>query len=324
MVWYHRSSYGISNGNRDSADALFRRCGGRAAHHRAAERLNIQQPYLSQLIKSMEEEIGARLFHRRPRGVDLTAPGQAFFEHAKATLAEYDRTIQSTKRAARGEEGRITVGVMPTAPFHPFVPSVIRSFRAAHPHVAITLDECLRQEALDRLRRDDMDVAFMRTPLTEFEGLAVKPLLSEPMLVALPADHRLSRSRRGRDALELKDLANETFIIFAREKGPAIYEATLSACLKAGFSPRLGQEAPRITSALNLVAAGLGICIVPESMRRMVLDGISYRLLEAPELPTAVLNLCFRRGEASPVVRRFIDLVAQSTKEPKAGMISSG
>lgn len=282
---------------------------------RAAERLNIQQPYLSQLINGMEKEIGARLFHRRPRGVDLTAPGQVFYEHVKITLAEYDRAIQSTKRAARGEEGRITVGVMPTAPFHPFVPSVIRAFRAAHPHVSLTLDECLRQEALDRLRRDDMDVAFMRTPQTEFEGLTVKPLLSEPMLVALPAGHRLSGVRSGQDALGLKDLAAETFIIFAREKGPAMYDATISACLKAGFSPMPGQEAPRITSALNLVAAGLGICIVPQSMRRMALDGISYRSLEGPELPTAVLNLCFRRGEAAPVVRRFIDLVSQSAKQ---------
>lgn len=278
---------------------------------RAAERLDIQQPYLSQVIKSLEREIGVQLFHRRARGVELTAAGQIYFERSKATLSEYDRAIVSTQRAARGEEGRISVGVMPTAPFHPLVPTVISSFRVGHPRVSITLDECLRQEALDRLRGEDMDVAFMRTPLTVFEGLTVKTLLVEPMQVALPKDHRLLRASRTPRSISIKELSDEIFIIFAREKGPAMYEATEAACLKAGFRPKIGQEAPRITSALNLVAAGLGVCIVPESMQRMQLHGIAYRPLKGPTRPTATLSLAFRSNDASPVLRRFVDHVTR-------------
>lgn len=283
---------------------------------RAAERLGMQQPPLSQLIKAIEHELGAQLLLRQARGVALTDAGRTLLGHARTMLAQYDRTLEETRAAARGEQGRIVVGVMPTAPFHPLVPSSIRAFRAAVPLVTLTLDECLRAEAIERLRDGRMDVAFLRAPLSELQELVVYPLLEEPMVVALPRDHPLGRSgRRGDGALSVKELAGETFIVYARQLGPAIYESTMAACLKAGFSPRLGQEAPRVTSALSLVAVGLGISLVPACMQRMALEGIVYRRLKGGAQPTVVLNLAARRGDPSAVVRRFLALVRRAARE---------
>lgn len=282
---------------------------------RAAERLGMQQPPLSQRIKAIETELDVQLFRRKARGVELTEAGRVFLDRARSTISQYDGAFEATRSAARGEQGRLSVGVMPTAPFHPFVPFAIRAFRGAFPHVSLTLDECLRKEALARLRDDQMDVAFMRAALDDSQDILDNPLLTEPMVVALPSDHAMARrERRGDGSIALKDLAGETFIIYARQLGPAFYEATMAACLKAGFSPRLGQEAPRITSALSLVAVGLGITLVPACMQLMTMDGITYRPLTGPSQPKAVLNLASRRGDQSPVVRNFVSLVRREAR----------
>ncbi|MBD0272556.1 MAG: LysR family transcriptional regulator [Acetobacteraceae bacterium] len=282
---------------------------------RAAERLGMQQPPLSQQIKAIERELDVQLFRRKARGVELTEAGRAFLDDARAILARVGQASDTARRTARGEQGRLCVGVTPTGPFHPFVPLVIRAFREAFPLVSLTLEECLKTELVERLRTGRMDVAFLRTPATDLDGLAVHPLLEERMVVALPSDHRPGRSGRGGgEALSFKDLANETFIVYARKDGPAIYDATIAACLKAGFSPRLGQEAPRITSALGLVAAGLGIAVVPASMRRMAMDGVAYRPLKGAAQPKAVLTLASRRGDPSAVVRHFLNLVRRDAK----------
>jgi DNA-binding transcriptional LysR family regulator len=281
---------------------------------RAAERLGMQQPPLSQRIKAIETELDVQLFRRKARGVELTEAGRVFLDRARAVIAQYDGAFVATRSAARGEQGHLCIGMMPTAPFHPFVPFVIRAFRAAFPLVSLTLDECLRKEALERLRDDRIDVAFMRANLDESENLLVNPLLIEPMVVALPSNHPMARRKCGSAPIVLKDLADETFIIYARQLGPAFYEATMAACLKAGFSPRLGQEAPRITSALSLVAVGLGITLVPACMKRMRMDGIAYRQLQGASQPKAVLNLASRRGDPSPVVRNFVNLVRRAAR----------
>jgi DNA-binding transcriptional LysR family regulator len=280
---------------------------------RAAERLGLQQPPLSQRIKAIETELNVQLFRRKARGIELTDAGRVFLDRARATIAQYDGAFEATRSAARGEQGRLCVGVVPTTPFHPFVPAAIRAFRAAFPLVSLTLDECLGKEALERLRDQQIDVAFLRAPV-EPPSLVVNPLLVEPMVVALPSDHALARGGRAGEALSVKDLAGETFIVYARTLGPAFYEATMAACLRAGFSPQLGQEAPRITSALSLVAVGLGISLVPASMERMAMDGIAYRRLKGNAQPKAVLNLASRRGDPSPVVRNFVNLTLRAAR----------
>jgi DNA-binding transcriptional LysR family regulator len=178
--------------------------------------------------------------------------------------------------------------------------------------VLVTLDECLRPELLGGLVADRLDVSFLRAALTPPDGLVIHPLLEEPMVIALPRGHRFAR--RGTRDVPLEALSGDAFVVYAREQGPAIYEALIAACHRAGFSPRMGQEAPRITSALGLVAAGLGVSLVPASVRRMKLDGLAYRPLAGASPPRIALTVAGRRGDPSAVVGHFLDLVRRAAR----------
>ena len=278
---------------------------------RAAERLGMQQPPLSQQIQALERELAVQLFRRKPRGVELTDAGHALLEDARAILAHVDHAFATTRRTARGEQGRIAIGFTSSAPFHPFVPRVIRAFREAYPLVALSLDESGTTELIEDLRNERVDAAFIRTPVADPMGITVNPLLEEAMLVALPATHPLAASET---ELPLAALAAETFIVYRRRSGPGLYDAIFAACHAAGFSPVVGQEAPRIVSTLNLVAAGLGIAVVPASLARMQMDGVIYRPLRASGQPRAPLLLATRRGDTGAVVRRFLDVVKRMAR----------
>lgn len=275
---------------------------------RAAERLGIQQPPLSQQIRALERELDVQLFRRKPRGVELTDAGTAFLERARAILDQVERAFATTRRTARGEQGRVVVGFTSSAPFHPFVPRVIRAFREMSPLVSLVFEESGSSELVQGLHNEDIDAAFIRSPVADVVGLVVRPLLEEDMLVALPAAHPFAGEAPD-NALPLAELANETFILYKRPGGPGLYDTIITACRGAGFSPRVGQEAPRIISTLNLVAAGLGVSIVPASLRRLQMDGVIYRRLSGSTALKAPLILACRPGENSAAVQRFIDLV---------------
>lgn len=283
---------------------------------RAAERLGIQQPPLSMQIRALEQELDAQLFRRQPRGVELTDAGLAFLERARVILDQVERAVATTRRTARGEEGRVVVGFTSSAPFHPFVPRALRAFREAAPLVSVVLEESGSSELVQGLYNEDIDAAFIRSPVADVVGLSVQPLLEEKMLVALPTGHIFARrSSFSRSVLlPLSELAKETFVLYKRPGGPGLYDTIIAACKTAGFSPRVGQEAPRIISTLNLVAAGIGVSIVPASLQRLQMDGIVYRKLEDMPQLTAPLILACRNGENAAAVQRFIDLV-RSTAE---------
>src|SRR5262249_29178678 len=286
---------------------------------RAAERLGMQQPPLSQQIRALERELDVQLFRRRPRGVELTDAGSARLAAGRAVVDHIEHGAAAARRTARGDQGRIAVGFTSSAPFHPFVPRIIRTYREAFPLVALTLEEGGTIELIDHLRDERIDVAFVRTAISDQEGLVVSPLLKEAMVLALPRAHDLAR--RTNKAVSLTALAEETFIVYRRHNGPGLYDAILSACTVAGFSPRVGQEAPRIVSTLNLVAAGLGISLVPESLQRMRMDGVVFRRIGGAAQPKAPLYLASRRGEASAAVRKFLALIKRS--RPSADAVSS-
>jgi len=282
---------------------------------RAAERLGMQQPPLSQQIKAIERELDVQLFRRKPRGVELTDAGRAFLNDALATLARLDRGIETTRRTARGEQGRICLGVTQTSPFHPFVPRVIRTFREAYPLVSITLEEGDSYELIEHLRNERIDAAFIRTPPADAEGLVISALLEEEMVAALPAGHVLAQSDgRADTALPLKALAGETFIGWGRPPLMGFHPPVIAACHAAGFNPRLGHMAPRLASTLNLVAVGLGISIVPSSLRRVQMDGLVYRRLKSPTRVKVPLMLASRRGDPSAVARHYLDVVKRAAK----------
>ena len=202
---------------------------------RAAERLGIQQPPLSMQIRALEQELDVQLFRRQPRGMELTDAGVAFLERARVILDQVDRALATTRRTARGEQGRVAVGFTSSAPFHPFVPRVIRAFREMSPLVSLVLEESGSSELVQGLNNEEIDAAFIRSPVADVVGLTVRPLLQEKMVVALPKGHPLAsagrkkKSAQNRTApLPLADLATETFILYKRPGGPGLYDDSVT------------------------------------------------------------------------------------------------
>lgn len=286
---------------------------------RAAERLGIQQPPLSQQIRVLEREVGAQLFRRLPRGVELTDAGRTLLEKVRLVLADVDLALDAARRTARGEQGGLVIGFTSSAAFHPLVASVVRLLRQTVPGVTLALREGNTSDLIGELRSERLDAAFVRSPVERPVGLVVEPLLAEEMLVALPDQHAIAErlaKRSGQGMLEgriaLAELAEETFILYRRPSGPGLYDSIIAACRAAGFSPRIGQEAPQMVSTLSLVAAGLGVSIIPASMARLETNGIAYaRLDDLPRL-TAPLHLAYREEKPSGALERFIDCVRRS------------
>lgn len=293
---------------------------------RAAERLSMQQPPLSQQIRALEEELGFELFVRLPRGVVLTAAGKAFAEDAESMLLSLQQAIGKASRIARGELGTISIGLTSSAAFHPLTTEVIRSFRSACPGVGVELAELNAAEIIERLASGQIQVAFLRKPVALHEGVAFELLADEPMVVVLPVGHPLlakaaplaakgaakgaakDRTKK-RTEVSLKALANEDFILVRRPGAPGMYADILAACSQAGFEPRIAREVPRMLSGINLVAAGLGITLVPASMQRYDQVGTVYCTLANPSKLSAPLHLAYPTALHNSAAARFIELV---------------
>jgi DNA-binding transcriptional LysR family regulator len=212
-----------------------------------------------------------------------------------------ERATMAARRAARGETGSLRVGFTSTATFNVVVPSAIRSFRRAYPDIDLTLEEANTTRLVTGLREGTLDAVFLRPGTSDTGELQLRRLSEEPMVVALPKRHSAARQQE----IDLARLKDDPFLLFPREVAPTIYDTVVDACRKAGFEPIIGQVAPHFTSIVNLVAAELGVSIVPASMMQVRVTGIAYRQI-AGQSPTTRLALAHRRGETSPVVRNFI------------------
>ncbi len=272
---------------------------------RAAARVGIGQPPLSQQIRDLETEIGAALFHRVPHGAELTEAGEAFITEARAALSAADRAKLAAQRAARGETGRLALGFTASAAFNPAVTGTIRSFRARWPDVALSLVEMNSNWLVEKLVRGEIDAAFIRPGLEDPEDVRMKRMADEPMLIALPANHPLAGKE---DRLELSRLAGEPFVLFPRTVGLSLYDDIRRACRDAGFELTVTQEAPQIPSVVNLVAAGLGVSIVPASIAKIAIDGVVFRPIDGPPL-IARLGIAVLKGQRSPIALNLVGLV---------------
>ena len=268
---------------------------------RAAAKVGIGQPPLSQQIKDLEREVGAALFHRLAHGAELTEAGKAFLAGVKEMPLIAERATKAARRAARGEKGSLRVGFTASATFNVVVPSTIRAFRGAYPDVDLTLEEDNTAPLITRLRGGTLDAAFLRPGTPGAEELQLRRLPEEPMVAALPKDHPAAALKK----VHLAILKDEPFLLFPREIAPTVYDTVVDACRKAGFEPVISQFAPHYSTIVNLVAAGLGVSTVPASMMQVRVTGVAYRPI-AGQSPTTRLALAFRRGETSPVVRNFI------------------
>jgi DNA-binding transcriptional LysR family regulator len=198
---------------------------------------------------------------------------------------------------------------------HPFVPAALLAFREVRPGVRIELDEAGTAELVEAMLQGRLDAAFVRSPVQSIQGLVVDPVLDEPMLAALPVGHRLART--GRSPLSLRVLGTEPFILYRRPAGPGLYDAIVAACRAAGFTPTVAQEAPRLPSTLSLVAAGLGITIVPASMERIAIPGVAFRSLQDYPGLSAPLHLALRRAGLSATAARFREMVRHLVSVPQ-------
>lgn len=276
----------------------------------AAHRLGIQQPPLTRQIKALEERLGVRLLRRLPRGVELTEAGRVMADEGAALLARLDHAVDAIRRAGRGEQGRIAVGYTSSAGFHPLLPDLIRTFRQRWPGIALVLEEFGTAELIEALRNERLDAALIRSPAADASGLVLEPVLEERMLVALPSGHPLAGRTRKR-AIPLSALADETFILYRRPAGPGLYDGIIAACMAAGFSPKVGQEAPRMLSTLSLVAAGLGVSIVPACMRRLDTENVVYLPIEESAGLVAPIKFAARKGDRSTALQHLRSLVRE-------------
>ena len=278
---------------------------------RAAERLGIGQPPLSLQIQRLEREVGAQLFRRLSRGVELTEAGELLFDNARQILAQVDRTCADVKRLARGELGHLRVGFAGATYFLSLVPAIIREYRGQHPDVTVSPEQSNTPSLVEGLLEGRVDVAFIRPPILSADELEVELLVKEDMVVALPCTHPLARSGA---PVSLSALAAETFILFPRSIGAGLYDMVTGACERAGFIPRLGQEAPQITSIVPMVGAGFGVSIVPRSTSQIQTDEVVYLPISG-DAPKAHISLAWRRHDRSPVVRSFLTVARRMARE---------
>ena len=268
---------------------------------RAAARLGIGQPPLSQQIRDLEGELGAPLFHRLPHGAELTEAGEAFLIEATSVMAAAERARVAAQRAARGEAGTLAIGLTASAAFHPIVTRTMRNFSRRYPKVQVRLAELNTMGLLDQLRREELDAIFLRPGLEELEVLNLHRLPDEPMIAAIPKAHPLAKAR----SITLAALATEPLILFPPAMGLSLYHEVLSACRSAGFEPITGQIAPQISTGLSLVTAELGIAIVPQSIAQIAVRGIAYRRI-TDIVPVARLALATRMGREPASLRNLI------------------
>ncbi|MDE2050516.1 MAG: LysR family transcriptional regulator [Gammaproteobacteria bacterium] len=269
---------------------------------RAAERLGISQPPLTQQVKALEAELGVTLLDRSAYRIELTDAGRIFAAEAARILGDARSAVQAARRAATGATGRVRVGFTESASFNSLVTATLRSFRSDYPAVEVSLEEHPSTDLILALRLGRIDTAFVRPPLPAQRGLTLHLLEKEPLVVAVPSGHALA----GRPQVDLAALAAETFILYPRAVRPGLADTVVAACEAAGFTPKVGQYAPQLSSTINLVAASLGISIVPESMRCLQALAVTYLPLSGEPLH-ALLGIAYRTDESSAVVHNFVD-----------------
>jgi DNA-binding transcriptional LysR family regulator len=277
---------------------------------RAATRLGMTQPPLSQSIAGLEAAIDVELFDRTRRQIRLTDAGQTFLDMARIAMAAVDMAVAAARDAAEGRRGRLRITYVGAASYA-VLPRLIAIYRERCPHVVIEMAERTAAGQIDALQRGEADVGLIRLPVHETGDLRFETIHSEPFLVALPERHPLAERR----AVALADLAKEAFVMFPAREAPAFHALIVTACLEAGFSLRITQEAMQMHAIVSMVAAGLGVALVPASLRHLNQPGVIYRPCDpAPPSLRAELALVWRRADPSSVVTAFLEVARYSVR----------
>jgi DNA-binding transcriptional LysR family regulator len=275
---------------------------------RAAERLHIAQPPLSQQIRQLEAEVGVALFERTSRRVRLTEAGQVFLEEVRPLLDGVGRAAERARRAGRGEVGWLSVGFVASAGYG-VLPDILRRFHERYPEVELSLIELHGGEQGAALRDGRIHVGFTRVPAAE-EGIVQEVVVEEPLLAALPSAHRLAT----RLAVRLDDLAGEPFIQFPAQSSSGYAEYVLGVCRGAGFTPNVVQKTGELATAVSLVVAGIGVSLVPAPVQNLRREGVVYRPVttDGHNSPTIGLTMMYRDADPSPVLPRFLAVTRET------------
>jgi len=272
---------------------------------RAAERLHITQPPLSQQIRLLEEDLGCRLLTRSRRQVKLTPAGEAFLHDARELLGELDRAVTTAQRIGTGKEGRLRINFVGSALLST-VPQVVQKFRLARPNVEIELREQSTDAQLHAVSSGTVDVGLVRPPIDDLPELRGQIALREKTVAALPTNHPLAQLSR----VSLGRLAAEPLVMFPRSQAPGFHDLLISSLASTSVTSRVVQYAPETTTIIGLVAAGIGVSLVPESVMRLDIGGVTYRPI--PSAPQSELLAIARADDDSILVRAFIDQVCDA------------
>jgi DNA-binding transcriptional LysR family regulator len=279
---------------------------GELHFRRAAERLHISQPPLSFHIKALELEVGTQLLNRNTRQVSLTEAGAAFLVRAKRILADVAEAAEEVKRISTGRAGSLRIGFTISTSFHPFFCDSVFRYRRAYPEVMVRLSESVSERQIDALLDERLDVGFLRGRFDQVAGLTMTVLTREALVLALHRSHPLAAKAR----ISTTSLRTEPFISYPANAGVGIYRQILALCERAGFEPRIIQEALEPSVIMGLVAAGLGVAIVPSSLQSIKIGDVVFVPLDDPEA-VATLYVAYRSNDDSPRVNAFADLVAR-------------
>jgi DNA-binding transcriptional LysR family regulator len=268
----------------------------------AAEKLHIAQPPLTKQIKKLEQDLGVELFHRTKRHVELTPAGQAFLVQAKSILAQVDQAADVARRVGRGEVGQLEIGYASSADLQ-VLPRVVPVFRSRFPGVRLRFRSIFLSDQVSALRNQQIDLGLVRLPGIIADDLIFESIITEALMVALPSDHRLAKGA----SVSLRQLAHERYIIFPRHFAPGLYDTITSAFQALGKSLNIVEEADHIQLNLSLIAMGDGLSLLPESLRCLRREGVTYLPLRPERLDTE-LGMVYRRDDDSPALTNFIEV----------------
>lgn len=270
---------------------------------RAAERLHMAQPPLSQQIRQLERELRVTLLTRSTRSVELTAAGRAFLGRTVQILDAVDDAREQARRIADGAEGRLVIGCVGSATYS-LLPQLVRALRKALPNVDLSVrGEMLAPAQLAALHAGEIDLGLLRPPVTDAD-ITVETIRRDRLLVALPAGHPCAE----RDELSVADLRDEDFIGHAGRGRSRMSALVTALCTDAGFAPRIRHEVEETSTLVTLVAAGLGVAVVPEPTAELDITGVCYR----PLLPTSNsidLLAAYPSARASPLITNVLEVL---------------
>ncbi len=268
---------------------------------RAAEEIHLSQPALSVQIRALEDAIKAPLFVRNRRRTTLTPAGELLREDARDILARIEVAGMRAQRAERGQVGIIRIGLISTAAAL-LVPPVLVEFRKIYPEVVFDLENILTAKQIGHLQDRRLDIGFVRMPIVA-DGIELTPIHSEPFIVVLPTSHPLAKKAQ----ITLKDLRDEDMVFYTRNKAPSFRDQIIAMLDRVSIKPRIVQEAGEMYTLVSLVAANLGIAILPKSVEHYRMPGVVIRPLPG-RLPQAQIALAVHRDNTSPFVEAFVRL----------------